>query len=376
MADENEFIYFLVAGLVILAVLIIAFSGIIVVDNNDPFLRNLTFREPLHIRNVSGSFLVGMDEKDAFQAFPFVIDTRNERNIISKDLGNFRVFNGLVFGEQSVKYRVITTDMDSLKLNFEVLQGNGYGSLIVKANGVEFLNDGLASGEYEIDVPATLLQNDVLIEITATSSQWRLWAPTVYDLNMQIEAKGFTDEAREFRFNLLNGFVTITEGKLNLAFDKSVGEADISVNNHLLYSGPLKGTNAIPIDDAILNIGENVVTFVPHRDSIFEGRANTVVFFTVPEESTLRVPINFTLKERERLPGIIEFDIIEVQEQGALSVKIIRKDEVLFRHFDTVDEKRYRISFGFDDAQTGVNTLEIKALDGATFLVKNLDVSV
>src|SRR3989344_4838400 len=117
MAEDDNFIYFLVAGLVVIAVLLAAFNlgGYVSTPSTD---RNITFREPTTVKNISGASLVGFIEKDAYQSFPFLIDVKNTRDVISKDLGSFRVYNGLLFGEQGVKYRIATRGMDSLSINY------------------------------------------------------------------------------------------------------------------------------------------------------------------------------------------------------------------------------------------------------------------
>ncbi len=373
MEEDDNFIYFLVAGLVIIAVLIAAFNlgGYVSPQTVD---RNVTFREPITVKNISGASLVGFIEKEAFQSFPFLIDVRNTRDTISKDLGSFRVYNGLLFGEQGAKYRIATRGMDSLSINYEALGTNEYGNIIIKANGVELVNERQTAGTYKIDVPNTLLSDNVFVEVSASSSTWKIWAPTVYDLNMQLEARGFTDNAREFRFILLDDFIELTDAKLNIAFDRAVGGAEIRLNNRMIFNGPLQDTQAIDIDKNFLEIGENVVSFVPHQDSIFEGRANIVVFFKVPQENIMRVPLNFTLSEIEHLPGTITFDIVEVQRPGGLAIKLFKGNEVLFADFAAAAEGRY--IFELRNAKIGVNVLTIQGMDGAAFLLKNLDVRV
>ncbi|MBI4162747.1 MAG: hypothetical protein HY513_03615 [Candidatus Aenigmarchaeota archaeon] len=374
MADDDNFIYFLVAGLVVIAILLAAFNLGGYVNTQPAVDRNITFREPIIVKNLSGAVLVGFIEKDAFQSFPFLIDVKNTRDMISKDLGSFRIYNGLLFGEQGAKYRIATKGMDSLSINYEILNTNDYGNIIIKANGVELVNERQTAGTYQIDVPNTILGDSVLVEVMAGSSTWKIWAPTVYDLNMQLEAKGFADTAREFRFILLDDFIELTDAKLNLAFDKAVGGAEIRLNNRLVFNGLLQDTQAIDIDKSFLEIGENVVTFVPWQDSIFEGRASLVAFFKVPQENIMRVPLNFTLSEVEHLPGTITFDIVDIQKPGGFSVKLFKGNEVLFADFATLAEGRY--VFELRNAKVGINALTIQAVDGAAFLLKNLDVRI
>ncbi len=374
MADDDNFIYFLVAGLVVIAVLLAAFNLGGYVSTQPPVDRNITFREPIVVKNLSGSVLVGFIEKEAYQSFPFLIDVRNTRDTISKDLGSFRIYNGLLFGEQGAKYRIATRGMDSLSITYEILNTNEYGNIIIKANGIELVNERQTAGTYQIDVPNTILADSVLVEVQAGSSTWKIWAPTVYDIDMQLEARGFTDNAREFRFILLDDFIELTSAKLNLAFDRAVGGAEIRLNNRLVFNGPLQDTQAIDIDKAFLEIGENVITFVPHQDSIFEGRASLIAFFKVAQENIMRVPLNFTLSEVEHQPGIISFEIVEVQRPGGLAVKLFKGNEVLFADFATLAEGLY--IFELRNAKVGLNVLTIQAVDGSAFLLKNLDVRV
>lgn len=369
---DDNFIYFLVAGLVIIAVLLVVFNAGI--GGNDNAYKNVTFREPVSIKNVSGSFFVGITEKDAFQTYAFSIDSSNKRNDVGKDLGTFRVFNGLLFGEQKIKYNVASTGIDSIKINFEVLGGNDYGLLIIKANGAEIYHAKTAPGIYQIYVPATLLRSNTLIEMETTSSQWKIWAPSVYDINMQLEANGFTENSNEYKFIILDGFNSLENGRLNLAFDEAIGSADIYVNNNKVYSGPLRDVQTFAIDSSVMNIGENTISFVPQEDSEFIGRANLVVFFKVAEESVMRIPLNFTITDVEKLPGKIDFDIVDLQRTGAVSVKLYRGNELLFSDFAKAEEAHY--SFDLTNAKTGPSILFIEAMDNAAFLVKNLDIRV
>ncbi len=88
----------------------------------------------------------------------------------------------------------------------------------------------------------------------------------------------------------------------------------------------------------------------------------------------MRVPLNFTLSEIEHLPGTITFDIVEVQRPGGLAIKLFKGNEVLFADFAAAAEGRY--IFELRNAKIGVNVLTIQGMDGAAFLLKNLDVRV
>lgn len=371
MSDlDDNFIYFLVAGLIIIAVLLVVFNSV----NFSSSPNNITFVEPVSIINISGSVFVGMAEKDAFQSYVFDIAARDTRSNIVKDFGNIDVYNGLLFGEQTFRYRVSAGRMESLKINFEVFGTNEYGLLVIKVNGIEIYKNNTVPGEYQIYAPALLLADNALVEISTTSSQWKIWAPSIYHLGINMDANGFEQNSGEYKFIILDEFSALSDGKLNLAFDEAVGNADIYLNNHRIHSGPLRDIQSFNIDKSILEIGENTFSFIPYQDSTFSGRANLALFFKVPEERMMRIPLNFTIRDVENLPGTISFDIVDLQKQGAVSVKIYSRNELVFSDFAKAEKAHY--VFTFTGAKSGLNILFIQSMDGAAFLVNNVDVRV
>jgi len=367
---DDNFIYFLVAGLIIIAVLLVVFNSV----NFGGSQNNVTFIEPVIIKNISGSAFVGMAEKDAFQSYVFDISAKDTRSNIVKNYGNVDVYNGLLFGEQTFRYRVSAGRMESLKIDFEVFGTNEYGLLVIKINGVEMYKNNTAPGRYQIYVPTLLLADNALVEISTTSSQWKIWAPSIYHLGVRLEANGFEQNSGEYKFIIMDEFTVLSDGKLNLAFDEAVGNADIYLNNHRIHAGPLRDIQSFNIDKSILEIGENTFSFIPYQDSTFSGRANLALFFKIPEEHMMRIPLNFTLSEVEKLPGTISFDIVDLQRQGAVSVKIYSRNELVFSDFAKAEEAHY--VFTFTGAKSGLNILFIQSMDGAAFLVKNVDVRV
>ena len=151
----NEFMYFLVGGLAIMAVLFLAFS--------------LNFAASGSTSSFSGfgsPIFVGTANYENVDTLYASFDANNYAQTNVYNLGTRQVSNGLLFGSTSTK---ADTSDGQLSMSFDVESTNGYGPVIIKVDDKVVYQSNLDIGHYDFD-----LGSGKNVEIAAGSSEWRI----------------------------------------------------------------------------------------------------------------------------------------------------------------------------------------------------------
>src|SRR5688572_8062684 len=176
MAGLDDFAKFLIGGLVIIAGMFVLVAGTFGFGGfygDDNYASSFYTGSPI---------FVGAAEFDNVETDYVSFDANNFIQTNAYDLGVRRVSSGLLFGANPI--RVDVGDSEEITASFDVTTSNRYGNLLIKVDGNIVFNSLLDEGHYEIP-----LGNGRIVEIEAQNSEWRLWAPTVYDLqNIMISA--------------------------------------------------------------------------------------------------------------------------------------------------------------------------------------------
>jgi hypothetical protein len=283
------------------------------------------------------------------------------------------MFNGVFFGANEIKYS-IEQDVEEIEINFRVIKMNGYGELIIKLNDKTIEQKEYELGDHTITINGGVAAGSV-VEIRAVSSGWRIWAPTVFDLN-KITIKTRAKGNNEFHFSLNGELNTFENGKIDLSLKDNVGSLDIYLNGNLVSRGFLNDIHSIPIPKENLVTGDNTITFETET-GLFEGQADVVIFYEVTENKYVDLP--FTIQKNvydDMRSGYITFDVVDITHGGGMAVKINVGSETLFRQFENVEQGHYTLVFGKQDARPGINRIVVESIDGASFGVRNIEVSV
>ena len=168
--------------------------------------------------------------------------------------------------------------LSGARLDLEVTNTNLYGPLVIKMNGNTVYSNYTRIGSHTIYLPKEYLEPKNYIEITAGSSGWRLWAPTVYIFRANTSIDYFGDMKREFKFSMSESqYDTILDAKLvaNLTEYEGKGRPIYTVNDYEVY----RGTNRdIDMPPEILVQGENKVTVSSESGAYFSMGTLDAVF--------------------------------------------------------------------------------------------------
>jgi hypothetical protein len=256
-------VYFLVAGLMILAIFLAVFS--IGIEQVEGKTQN---RNPVVIEAVKTFYIPS-------------ISASNISRTETVEIDNTELHNGLLFGENSIKYNLQKSGLNNIFIKFKVGSNNGLGKLVIRVNGKIAENRIFEPGEYSIPVDSSLFSDRALVEIFAESSFWRIWAPDIYKLSgIKIEYSSFESGLSQYKFYLGEEFKTIEFSKIDLSLNRSIGSMIIELNGRKILESPVASLQSIKLDSSYLRLGDNIIVFKSKGNSLFEGSGNIVVVFT------------------------------------------------------------------------------------------------
>ncbi|MCX6816105.1 MAG: hypothetical protein NT120_04620 [Candidatus Aenigmarchaeota archaeon] len=263
MKGENEFVKFLVAGLVILAVLMAIFNLYV------------QYSGPACCTNQTPGYI------EAVKTFP--VPQFSASNMIetkTTELVSRHVYSGLLFGEDKIVYDLSKSALQDVKIKFKITSTNELGRLMIKVNDNLIENKVFSPGEYEIKVPSELISDRMIITIEADSSYWKIWAPTLYRItDASITFTSYFSEASQFKFYLGEEYMNLRFAKVDVIFTENVGKLLVDLNGRNVWNSPAANLQSIVLDKANLRLGDNIIRFAGDKDSKFTGYATIVVIF-------------------------------------------------------------------------------------------------
>ena len=367
----ENFVIFLIAGLVALAALLVLFGGI-------------TGIEPIGISpggkvvyNISGAVLIGPEDVDAHRQYDMDLNVSYIKGEEVYPLEGKELSNGLLFGSDSIKYHLEAEGVDSLTVNFKIVRTNSYATLNIKINDKIAHEKVYYPGYCSISIGEAFLSEDMVIEIEAASSGWKIWAPNVYSLeDVELKVKSYLLNSNEFAFSLSEEYKNFEQGKVDLLLDENMGKLIAELNDKVIYSGVVSYYKTIEFNKTALKSGKNSLIIKADLNSLFSGKATLTVFYKTEEVSRVETVINLTKSEYNAFDeGKIEFSIVDSIKPGGVSVKIVSGEETLYSEYRTAALGDYEFSLGRDDVKEGTNTIIVESIDGAVFLMKELKVS-
>ena len=363
----DEFALFLVIGLAVLAVLLVATNSFFI-----------TPQEPVvfPVPNVSEGDvrLVGLHGEEArrVETVNFAVGTE----MLGQQVEGKRLFSGLLFGDSEFTFET-TEDTDALTLTFSVVQTNDLGRLFIKLNNELIEGRRFPTGEYTFTVNGPVPAGSRIV-IVPESSSWQIWAPTLYVLtNIRVSTTSYAQQANEFRFTLTEEYDFFTNARLEIRRADSYGRVAVRLNGNQMYYDFLGATTVLEFGRDKLVRGENVLRIEAEAESAAAGSADLVVFFTSHVDKELVLPFRVSLEEYNRMKGgFIRFEITDVSAPGGVSIKTRIGSDVLLNEFTTAAPGPVTVFFGKDDVRPGQNEVIIHGIDGATFKVRNLYVEL
>ena len=371
MADEFPTMF--AVGITILAVLLIVFNVNTFVQpavSGTGFLTKESFDE----KDMKGAFFTGTNFTDQFVAFNFDFAVDNLAGTKTASIGQREVSNGILFGEKSVRYTL--EKGESVTVKFRIESTNAITPLIFRLDGKNYVYD-LKEGVHEVTIDEPFEDGSVL-EITAASSNWKIWAPSLYRLDgISINVKAFKEDVDQYIFNVGDEFETLQGGRMDIYLKENAGILKIELNGKVIFDGIARDFQPIRFSSSDIEKGQNILTFTATPESKFSGGATMVLFYKHGDQKEVKAVINLTEAEQKAVKrGYIRFKIVDVKENGGVAVRIMRGDETTFSTFARAETGSYSFEFTKDEIRQGISIVSIEAIDGASFLVKELDVKL
>ncbi|MBI4896557.1 MAG: hypothetical protein HY832_03350 [Candidatus Aenigmarchaeota archaeon] len=366
MAEIGDFEYFIVAGLLILALMLFAFN----VNTLIPAKTGSTLIGADESSSPDRTiYLVGTTTQDTYKTSAYTINVENQRktNIATPDMLNLQ--SGVLFGNDMFEYRIHAESADSILLEFEVKDTNGLEPLVVSIDGHVIVDRVLETGGYAFTIDKSMFSDDPKLEIYAKSSGWKLWAPAVYQIdNIKITTNGYMTQHFETIFSLDDELDTFTNGKIDLGLTQTIGTAVVKLNDRQIFRGPVNAVYSIPFDSTYLHKGLNTLTIEAAQDSLFTGTATLTLFYKDTSESVFQTPLNLTDDEINSFKtATIDFSMTDVKSTGGFIFRILSNNDIMFERFGTVEDGTQSFSIDQGVLKPGVNFVIVKAIGGAQF---------
>jgi hypothetical protein len=355
MADE--FVYFLVGGLAILAALFVIMGG---------FGFGTTGLAPLGGYYTGSPIFVGSSDFDTVDTLYARFDADNYIQTNAYNVGARKIDNGLLFGSSSIK--VDTNGAEFISVKFDVTGTNRYGNIIIKVDDNVVVNQMFDEGHYEIPLGAGRI-----VEISSESSEWRIWAPAVYDLeNVVISASAYPRQDSTYTFDVANKS-DIRSVRVDFFMDSNAGAMVMKLNGDVVYDGALNNDQSVYLDPSKLDY-VNILTFDAHEDSKFSGRATIAMTRRTTTQKDLVLDINMTSDEYNRFSrGSISFDVVDIYRPGGYSVTVMNGNEVLLQEYVKLEKGFFVLNLEKNNLKSGLNLVVVRPADDAAFTVQNID---
>ena len=350
----NDFVYFLVGGLVIIGLMLALFGFDFAYAPTGSTLLG-----------AGSPIFVGENIYDDVETLRASFSADNYLQTSVYDVGSRRISSGLLFGSDAIQVDVGQAEIVSV--SFDVTKTNGYGALIVRLDGNVVFEQLLAEGHYDYNFgPASMVQ------IEARSSEWRIWAPAIYDLdNVKVSANAYPREISTYTFRL-NDVEKVEEARIDMSLYDNAGILIVKLNGDIVYNGAVSPRQTIYLDKSVLD-ELNIITFDAAPDSKFSGLATLAFTKRTLQEKQLSATINLSSAEYARFgKGTLAFDVVDIFRPGGYTIKITNGQRTLLSEYVKLEKGYFEFVLKKQDLQPGLNIVTITSIDNAAFHVQGL----
>ncbi|MCK5233556.1 MAG: hypothetical protein KAJ91_01945 [Candidatus Aenigmarchaeota archaeon] len=244
-------------------------------------------------------------------------------------------------------------------LSFRVDNSNEYGRLVIKHGELLIYNDVADTKEYSLEIYD--LNDTNALDISATSSGIKFWAPTTYvlsDIKLTVDRYADRDHVVPFQvYSYESSGWSI--GRISFVLESKAGSENLSieVNGKPVYSDSPAPDVPTQIDfsrhETRVSPGENLLSFKTGRDSayIMESTRLTIFYYGTGEAIYRIQP--FELSEfwksylmKENVTGVVNFYVRSVPLDSGLDVVLNNQTHT----FETLSANTwYNITFSEED---------------------------
>ncbi|MFH1420949.1 MAG: hypothetical protein ABIG30_03210 [Candidatus Aenigmatarchaeota archaeon] len=379
----DEFIAFLVIGLIIIAAMLVVFNvGIYSPSSGGGYGITPSEEESTTTNITVIEGLVGTHDVEIYHPIALEnIDVSYTSAPKTYNLPDKRLVNGLLFGSNELALDIRDLSyVNSARLSFVVKDTNKYGPLVVSVNDRVISSKAYNMGEQYVDIDPSILSNDITIKIKPSSSGWFIWAPTVYDLEeIKLSIHSLTSKAQTFNFLLSDDEINNWErGYLAMQLSSYSGPLFVELNGEQQFNNNLTSSyQNIPYNKSNLIIGNNTLSLRAEKNAAFLGRANLLIFYKTSRDNSVTQLFNVSSADYDHLssvPGRVQFTVTDLYRAGAMLVKINDKNICLSATCYPAPQANTTFTFYFNQSQakTGENALTIESVDNAAFRARTI----
>ena len=177
----------------------------------------------------------------------------------------------------------------------------------------ELLFSGILESGDDIDIPVekNLLKKKNELVVMAESSTWRIWAPTVYILDLDFISEFFGETSQKFSFTVPKSIKSVKYSRLILDVSnvKGSGRLIVRLNSKTVFNGTPKSRQWVEFNDTV-KCGENTIEMLPGGDVTFEiENAQLIIFWDRSANESMEMSFHVSGSQYSTLPGRIIFRI-------------------------------------------------------------------
>jgi hypothetical protein len=170
-------------------------------------------------------------------------------------------------------------DVSEGTINMKIWNSNYYGNLLMYINGEEIYNGAPLAGDKTINFNGSTLKSNNVIEIKAENSGWKMWAPTVYILDMDLSIGYESKKTQTFEFEMTGLEIDSLNRARLLIFGtrEGTGNMIVKLNGKEIF----EGRTPIYTDFAIDNFveGRNTLDLSAEANTEYDITSAQVVLF-------------------------------------------------------------------------------------------------
>ena len=369
----DEFIFVLLAGLLMIGILLIAWGvpGQEGVNGTQVIIED-PFSIGIFPKDVPRQVSFG-DFKVSYAVDSKVIESKTNVEVKGKDKFSM---SGMIDQDMSM----VTGGF----LTIHVRETNKQGDLVISVNGKEVFSQAVTVGKVEIPLQKEDLKDYNIIEITTAKSGWKFWSTPVYELDtVEFGANFYGNIAKAEEFHVYpEDLRSFRSGEVSFRLKEYSGSGDlmISINGHRIYKGQpsLNFYQSFNQYDVGLVQGINSISFSAESGASYDV-ADALLTIIREESAKKSRSFDFTVGNswNEDLEGTVSFYISDADYAGNLLVTITdtggNKHPTEAIQSYSIEQTK-TINFDKDYVDRGKNTVTFEATSG-NFVISNVEVS-
>jgi len=257
----SDFVPVLVVAILMLAALLIGFSAMLMPEEPATQIR-------------TGP--TGYYPDEIYLGYNFSVADFQEAYTLAKIKGN--ISSGIISNvDQSVSFDVRKIDeIHYGKIKLTVSDTNTYGRIMILVNGNVVYNDATYVGTQDIIFTKDILnRTGNTLVVKAEGSGWRIWAPSVYDIDLTMfgEVEDESEKTVTFSMDYIPESARI---RVYISRREGAGDLVIRLNNYKIYEG--KTNSYRTFDPYVMRLGNNTAVIIAEPGSRYEIESAYITF--------------------------------------------------------------------------------------------------